>query len=158
MGAAGSHGRGRRGAEIENATWAERRAALRYVPPLVRMVWNTHRGYALTMVLLRAARAFIPVATFWIGKLIRDGVIAARAGTGTLDLLWRYIALELVIVAAGEVMARVSALVESLLSDLFSNRMSVRLMQHAATLDLAQFENPDFYDHLERARPAAVPW
>jgi ATP-binding cassette, subfamily B, bacterial len=156
MGAAGGHGRGRRSAEIENATWAERRAALRYVPPLVRMVWNTHRGYALTMVLLRAARAFIPVATFWIGKLIIDGVIAARAGTGTLDLLWRYIALELVIVAAGEVMARVSALVESLLSDLFANRMSVRLMQHAATLDLAQFENPDFYDHLERARRQTV--
>jgi ATP-binding cassette subfamily B protein len=53
-------------------------------------------------------------------------------------------------------MARVSALVESLLSDLFSNRRSVRLMQHAATLDLAQFENPDFYDHLERARRQTV--
>ena len=156
MGGGGSHGRGRRAAETENATWAERRAALRYVPPMVRMVWDTHRGYALTMVLLRIARAFIPVATFWIGKLIIDGVIAARAGTGTLDLLWRYIAIELVIVAAGEVMARGSALVESLLSDLFSNRMSVRLMEHAATLDLAQFENPDFYDHLERARRQTV--
>src|SRR6185437_15455356 len=43
-------------------------------------------------------------------------------------------------------------LVESLLGDLFSNHISVRLMRHAATLDLAQFEDPDFYDHLERAR------
>ncbi len=120
------------------------------------MVWETHRGYSLTMVLLRIARAFVPVATFWIGKLIIDGVIAARAGHGSLPLLIRYVALELIIVAAGEIMARVSALVESLLSDLFSNRMSVRLMQHAATLDLAQFENPDFYDHLERARRQTV--
>jgi len=149
-------GRGRRAAETENATWAERRAALRHVPPLVRMVWHTHRGYALTMVLLRIARAFIPVATFWIGKLIIDGVIASRAGNGTLQNLWRYIVIELMIVAAGEIMARVSALVESLLSDLFSNKMSVRLMEHAATLDLAQFENPDFYDHLERARRQTV--
>src|SRR5665213_3715577 len=53
-------------------------------------------------------------------------------------------------------MARISALIESLLSDLFSNKMSVRLMEHAATLDLAQFENPDFYDHLERARRQTV--
>src|SRR5665213_2652863 len=149
-------GRGRRAAETENATWAERRAALRHVPPLVRMVWHTHRGYALTMVLLRIARAFIPVATFWIGKLIIDGVIASRAGNGTLQNLWRYIVIELMIVAAGEIMARVSALVESLLSDLFSSKMSVRLMEHAATLDLAQFENPDFYDHLERARRQTV--
>lgn len=156
MGAGPGRGRGRRAGETENATWAERRAALRHVPPLVRMVWNTHRGYALTMVLLRIARAFIPVATFWIGKLIIDGVIASRAGNGTLEHLWRYIVIELVIVAAGEIMARVSALVESLLSDLFSNRMSIRLMQHAATLDLAQFENPDFYDHLERARRQTV--
>lgn len=155
-GVGGTHGRARDRLEAENATWAERRAALRYVPPLVRMVWTTHRGYALTMILLRVARAFIPVATFWIGKLIIDGVIAARAGNGTLTALWRYIAMELAIVAAGEIMARVSALVESLLSDLFSNKMSVRLMEHAATLDLAQFENPDFYDHLERARRQTV--
>jgi len=155
-GVGGHGGRARDRAEAENATWAERRAALRYVPPLVRMVWETHRGYALTMILLRIARAFIPVATFWIGKLIIDGVIAARAGNGTLTALWRYIAMELAIVAAGEIMARISALVESLLSDLFSNRMSVRLMEHAATLDLAQFENPDFYDHLERARRQTV--
>jgi ATP-binding cassette, subfamily B, bacterial len=155
-GVGGRGGRARDRADAENATWAERRAALRYVPPLVRMVWKTHRGYALTMILLRVARAFVPVATFWIGKLIIDGVIAARAGNGTLTALWRYIAMELAIVAAGEIMARVSALVESLLSDLFSNRMSVRLMEHAATLDLAQFENPDFYDHLERARRQTV--
>ncbi len=120
------------------------------------MVWSTHRGYALTMVLLRIARAFIPIATFWIGKLIIDGVLAARAGHGSMSLLGRYIVLELLIVASGEIMARVSALVESLLSDLFSNRMSVRLMEHAATLDLAQFENPEFYDHLERARRQTV--
>ncbi|HEY8309748.1 MAG TPA: hypothetical protein VIG47_04295, partial [Gemmatimonadaceae bacterium] len=155
-GGRGSRKRLRDAAERENATWADRREALRHVPPLVRMVWETHRGYALTMVLLRIARAFIPVATFWIGKLIIDGVIASRSGHGSLVFLWRYIAIELAIVAAGEIMARVSALVESLLSDLFSNRMSVRLMEHAATLDLAQFENPDFYDHLERARRQTV--
>ena len=154
-GRAGPGGRGRT-AGSENATWAERRAALRHVPPLVQMVWRTHRGYALAMVLLRVARAFIPVATFWIGKLIIDGVIAARGGHGSPLTLWRYIALELSIVAFGEIMARMSALVESLLSDLFSNRMSVRLMEHAATLDLAQFENPEFYDHLERARRQTV--
>lgn len=152
----GGGGRARLAAEAEQASWAERRAALRQVPRLVAMVWETHRGYAVTMVLLRIARAFIPVATFWIGKLIIDGVIAARAGNGTLAFLWRYIIIELVIVASGEVMARISALIESLLSDLFSNKMSVRLMQHAATLDLAQFENPDFYDHLERARRQTV--
>lgn len=148
--------RGRREEPLENPTWRERREALRYVPPLVRMVWQTHRGYAALMIALRVVRAFIPVATFWVGKLIIDAVIAARTRHGPLNQLWRYVVLELAIVATGEILARVSALIESLLSDLFSNKMSVRLMEHAATLDLAQFENPDFYDHLERARRQTV--
>ncbi len=56
--------------------------ALRYVPPLVKMVWQTHRGYTATMIALRLARAFVPVATLWVGKLIIDAVVAARAGDG----------------------------------------------------------------------------
>ena len=108
------------------------------------------------MMLLRVTRAFVPVATFWVGKLILDSVIAVRDGRADMATLWRYVAIELAIVVTGEILARASSLIESLLSDLFSNRMSVRLMEHASTLDLAQFEDPTFYDHLERARRQTV--
>jgi ATP-binding cassette subfamily B protein len=137
-------------------TWRERLAALRYVPPLVSLVWQTHRGYASAMVALRLVRAFIPIATLWIGKLIIDTVIAARERGADWSRLWRLVALEVGIVLVGEALARASSLTESLLGDLFSNRISVRLMEHAATLDLAQFEDPNFYDHLERARRGTV--
>src|SRR5215218_1654572 len=70
--------------------------------------------------------------------------------------MWRLVALEIGVVIVGEVLARASVLVESLLGDLFSNRISVRLMEHASALDLAQFEDPSFYDHLERARRQTV--
>ncbi|MGH7487793.1 MAG: ABC transporter ATP-binding protein, partial [bacterium] len=147
---------GRRRGHEEPATWNERLAALRYVPALFRLIWETHRGYAIAMVILRVLRSVVPVATFWVGKLILDTVIAAKAGHGTLTQLWRYLALEIAIVLAGEILARASSLIESLLGDLFSNAMSVRLMEHAAKLDLAQFEDPEFYDHLERARRQTV--
>ena len=65
-------------------------------------------------------------------------------------------ALELAIALVGEGLARVSALLESLLGDLFANRTSVELMRHAATLDLEQFENAEIYDKLERARRQTV--
>lgn len=137
-------------------SWRERMSALRHVPRLLRMVWETHRGFTAAMLVLRLVRGFIPVATFWVGKLIIDTVLAARAGTADWNDLWRYVAIEIAIVVTGEVLARASTLIESLLGDLFSNRMSVRLMEHAARLDLAQFENPQFYDHLERARRQTV--
>jgi ATP-binding cassette, subfamily B, bacterial len=145
----------------EKPSWGERFAALRNVPPLLRMVWTTHRGYAGAVVALRIVRALVPLAILWIGKLIIDGVVAAIRAHGEGRLVdWRgliqLVVLELVIAIVGEATARASALFESLLGDLFSNIVSVRLMEHAATLDLRQFENPEFYDHLERARRQTV--
>ncbi len=149
------------GGDGKPPTWGERLEALKYVPPLLKLVYETHRGYTVAILALRAIRSFVPLAVLWIGKLIIDGVIAsvrARAAGGAVDWwsLGGLVALELGIAVAGEGLARLSSLLESLLGDLFSNRISVRLMQHAATLDLAQYEDPETYDHLERARRQTV--
>ena len=142
-------------------TWAERLAALRYVPPLLKLVYQTHRGYTVAILALRAVRSFVPLAVLWVGKLIIDGVIAAvrtQAAGAAVDWwhLGGLVGLELGFAVVGEALARLSSLLESLLGDLFGNRISVRLMQHAATLDLAQFEDAEIYDHLERARRQTV--
>ena len=136
----------------ERPTLQERFAALRYIPPLIKLVWETHRGYTATMALLRLMRAGVPVAMLWVGKLIIDAVVASRESSPDFARLWKLVALEIAIVTANDVLARTSSLVESLLGDLFSNHTSVRLMEHAASLDLAHFEDPAFYDQLERAR------
>ena len=138
-------------------TWSQRLEALRHVPPLLRLVFQTDRGYTAAILALRAVRSIIPVAVLWIGKLIIDGVIGAIAARSAgLPVDWwalgGLVALELGIAVGGEGLARLSSLLESLLGDLFANKISVRLMRHAATLDLAQFEDADTYDHLERAR------
>jgi ATP-binding cassette subfamily B protein len=136
----------------ESPTLRERIAVLRNVPPFVRLVWQTHRGLTVAMIGLRLVRAFVPVAVLLVGKLIIDAVVAARGGALDTRLLWRLVALEIALAFVGETLSRVSSVVESLLGDLFSNRTSILLMQHAASLDLYQFENPDFYDQLDRAR------
>src|SRR5579883_1973160 len=84
----------RRGANPERPTsWREKLAALSSVPKLLGLVWSTHRGYTAAMILLRVARAFVPVAMLWVGKLIIDAVTQAIRGQGTA-LLWRYVAIE----------------------------------------------------------------
>jgi ATP-binding cassette subfamily B protein len=144
--------RRRRFAVEESPTLRERIAVLRNVPPFVRLVWQTHRGLTAAMVALRLARAFVPVAVLWVGKLIIDAVVAARGGALDTRQLWRLVVLEITIALLGEILSRISSVVEGLLGDLFSNRTSVLLMQHAAQLDLYQFEDPAFYDQLDRAR------
>ena len=102
---------------------------------------------------LRVARAGVPVAVLWVGKLIVDQVVTAIA---LRQLPWRHLgvllAIEFAIAVVGEGLSRLSALLESLLGDLFANRTSIDLMRHSATLDLEQFEDADLYDKLERAR------
>ncbi len=143
------------------ASWRERLQAVRHLPRLLRMVWATEPRYVVGILVLRVLRALIPLAILWVGKLIVDEVIAAIAVVGAGGAIpWaslaELLALELGIALVGEGLTRVSALLESLLGDLFANRTSVELMRHSATLDLEQFENAEIYDKLERARRQTV--
>ena len=103
-------------------------------------------------VVLRLLRAVVPIATLWVAKLIIDTVVAARMGRPNISRLWLLVGVELLIVAVGEALDKVSTAVEALFSELCSNHMSERLISHAASLDLRHFEDPAFYDRLERAQ------
>src|SRR3954463_8605929 len=154
------NGRGR-GAPPPDATWRERLQALRHLPKLLRMVWDTNPGYVIGILLLRVARSAVPLAVLWIGKLIVDEVVRAigvhsAGGTISWGRLVTLVGIELAIALVGEGLSRISSLLESLLGDLFANRTSVQLMQHAASLDLEQFEDAEIYDKLERARRQTV--
>jgi len=144
-------------------TWRERLRATRRLPRLLWLVWDTHRGYSITMVVLRGFRAVLPLGVLWVGKLIIDsvvGMVTAPPSPVLAPEAHRHLAIlvgiELLLAVAGEVLARFSALVESLLGDLVANRTSVDLMRHAAGLDLEQLENAEIYDKLERARRQTV--
>jgi ATP-binding cassette, subfamily B, bacterial len=141
----------------DRPAWRKRFAALRYIPKLAGLVWETSRSLSITMLLLRTLRAFTPIAQLWVGRNIINAVYKALS-THVADWphIWRLVGLEISIVIAAELLARGQILVESLLGDLFTNRISVRIMAHAASLDLAQFENPEYQDLLERARRETV--
>lgn len=152
------------GADQGTRTLGERFAALRNLPPFVRLVWRTSRSLTLADIALRLVRAFLPVTTLYVAKLIIDEVIRvgglpARPGTlgdwlasGLLDHLAVLIAIELGLAVFSDVLGRIGSLVDSLLSERFTNAISIRLMEHAATLDLEDFEDSELQDRLERAR------
>jgi ATP-binding cassette subfamily B protein len=133
--------------------WRERLRALRNIPPLAAMVWETSPALAAASLGLRLLASCQPVAMLWVAKLIVDRVVAAVvAQTAVPGDLWPLVALELALAVAGDLLLRAVNLGESLLGDRFSNHVSLRLMRHAGKLELAHFEDPVFYDKLERAR------
>jgi ATP-binding cassette subfamily B protein len=133
-------------------TWREKFGVFRPVRQFLGLAWQTHRGYASATVLLRLLRATVPIATLWVAKLIIDIVVAARMGRPNLSRLWLLVALELTIVAVGEALDRGSAAVEALFGDLCANHINEKLIAHAGSLDLHHFEDPAFFDRLERAQ------
>jgi ATP-binding cassette subfamily B protein len=152
---------GRRRPEDREVSWRERLQAVKHLPRLLRLVWETEPRYVVGILVLRVLRSLVPLAVLWVGKLIVDEVVTAvglvhAGGAIPWARLGQLLLLELAIALVGEGLSRVSALLESLLGDLFANRTSVELMRHAATLDLEQFENAEIYDKLERARRQTV--
>lgn len=142
----------------------ERFAAMRNLPPFLRQVWATSPALTAASLGLRLVRAVLPVAMLYVGKLIIDEVVRlAGAGPGAPDLaaawhagrldplLWLVLA-EFGLAVLSDLLGRLVAYAESLLSELFTNATSVRLMEHAATLDLEDFEDPELQDKLDRAR------
>lgn len=136
-----------------DTSWRARLASLRHVGPLLAMVWETSPGLTAATVGLRLVRALIPLAMLWVGKLILDALVAFTTfGKGDPAHIWQLVGVELALAVLSDVLGRLNTLIDSLLGDRFTNRVSVRLMQHAAELDLTSFEDPVFYDKLERAR------
>ncbi|HKG94810.1 MAG TPA: ABC transporter ATP-binding protein [Gemmatimonadaceae bacterium] len=145
----------------------ERVGALRNLPPFLRLVWQTSPALTVGTLVLRLLRALLPVATLFVGKLIIDEVVA-RAQTpgapttlagwyasGLVDRLLWLLAAEFALAVLSDVLGRLVSLFDSLLSERFSNTTSVRLMEHAATLDLEDFEDSELQDRLDRARRQA---
>jgi ATP-binding cassette, subfamily B, bacterial len=129
------------------------------------MVWRTSPPLTAASLLLRLLRALLPVVTLYIGKLIIDDVVLLVQAppdrpetlrqwldSGLLNRLGLLLFAEFALAVLADILGRVVSLVDSLLSERVSNASSVRLMEHAATLDLEDFEDAEFQDQLERAR------
>lgn len=135
-------------------TLQERFRALRNLPEFFRLIWATSRALTIANLLLRLVRAAAPLLLLYIGKLIINEIVRLiRAPAGhDFGHLWLLVGSEFIVAVVSDLLSRAIALIDSLLGDLFSNRTSVRLMAHAATLDMYHFEDSTFYDKLERAR------
>ena len=142
----------------------QRFKAMRNLPPFLRMVWQTSPALTLASLGLRLIRALLPVAMLYVGKLIIDSALhlsqhgagfpplGEALSSGLLNPLLGLLALEFGLAIASDLLGRLVSYADALLSELFANATSIRLMEHAATLDLEDFEDPDLQDKLDRAR------
>ena len=134
-------------------TLAESTQALKYLPRFFKLIWNTSPSLFLANLFSRLLKSAIPVTMLWVGKLIIDEVILqSQSDIKEYQYIYVLLGSELALAVASDLLSRGISLFDGLLGDLYGNKSSVDLIEKAAIMDLAQFEDPNFYDRLERAR------
>jgi len=138
-------------------SWRERFSALRNVPAVIRFVWESGRTVVVLGLIFRVVSALLPPALFWVSKLIIDTIqrlVTTHQPVGAR--LWWLVGAEFGLAVAAGVLGRVIDYLDALLAGKYTHHVSVRVMEHAAGLDLLAYEDPAFYDRLERARVQAT--
>jgi ATP-binding cassette, subfamily B, bacterial len=139
------------------AAWADRLAAMRNIPVVLKIVWQSGRWVVTFGLLARVVVSAIPVGIVNVSSRIIQ-IVSDVIGKGQAvpKYFWWLVALEFGLAVLGAVSSRVISFLDTLLSDRYSRHVSILVLDHASKLDLASYENPEFYDRLERARVQAT--
>lgn len=139
------------------SAWDERVSALRNVPPVLKIVWRSGPTVVTLGLVARVVVSLLPLGLLTITKLIVDYVVHAVASHQMVPRrFWWLVAAEFALAVLVSVLGRVIDYLDSVLADKYSQHVSIQVMAHAAELDLVAYEDPIFYDRLERARVQAT--
>jgi ATP-binding cassette subfamily B protein len=137
--------------------WTKRLKALRDVPAIIAIVWESGPWVVSWSLFLRILTALSPLALLTVARIILDSVVAYLSKGGHLrPHFWWWVALEFAIAAVTTLLNRATDFADTLLADKYVKYISVRMMKQASSLDLATYEDPGFHDKLERARVQAT--
>ena len=131
----------------------------RYSRHALELVWTTNRALSIALALLTLAAGTLPAGVAWVGALIVDAVVAAIQASGDRSALTTHalllVGMEGLLIAALAGVQRGISLCQSLFRAQLGQRVNAMILEKALTLELAHFEDSEFYDKLTRARREA---
>jgi len=136
--------------------WLDRLRALRNMPPVLRILWESGPSVVSWGLGLRVFVAVLPFGIAKVAQYIINGIAGVLHGQPLPSTFWMLVATEVVLNVLAGLLTRAIDYSDSLLSNRYTQHASVRVMKQAARLDLTTYENPLFYDRLERARVQAT--
>jgi len=136
--------------------WRERLRALRNVPPILHILWESGPGVVTWGLLLRVLVATAPFAVAKVAQYIITDIANVLRGEKLSSNFWILVATEVGLNVLLGLLTRAIDYTDALLANRYTQHVSVRVMEQAARLDLTTYEDPVFYDRLERARVQAT--
>jgi ATP-binding cassette, subfamily B, bacterial len=139
------------------SSWQDRLSAIRNTPVVLRIVWASGGTVVVLGIVFRLCVSLLPIALLWVTKLIVDTVVHVVSTHQAIPArLWYLVLAEFCLAVLSSTLSRVVDYLDSLLADNYMRHVSIQVMKHAAELDLLAYEDPVFYDRLERARVQAT--
>ncbi|MBV9033037.1 MAG: ABC transporter ATP-binding protein [Acidobacteriaceae bacterium] len=139
------------------SAWRERLQALKNVPPVLRIVWDSGPYVVSLGLFFRVLVSLVPVSAAAVAGRIVGLASGIFYGKSQLTQeLWWLVALEFGLVMAGNLFSRAIDYYDRVLADRYTRYVSIQVMEHASSLDLQTYEDPVYYDRLERARVQAT--
>jgi ATP-binding cassette, subfamily B, bacterial len=143
--------------QTNHGAWSDRVAALKNIPPVLHFVWESGPAVVFWNIAIRIVVAFLPVGIGIIVRYIIDGVNRIRFHQPLpMHVFWWLVAAEMGLAVLMGVLSRAVDYFDNLLADRYTHHVSVEVMRKAAALDVTVYEDPVFYDRLERARVQAT--
>ncbi len=134
--------------------WRDRMAALRtHTPMLFKMVWDAAPRIVVASLGARFIASLLPLAMLAVTGTIIESIHKYTAHEGALPhYFWWLVIAEFALACLSTILVRVLDFYDTVLADKFTRHISTRIVEHAAKLDLTSYEDPVFYDKMDRAR------
>ncbi len=132
-------------------------SVFRYSSKALSLVWTTSRTLTVALAGLAIVSGLLPGAIAILGKSIVDSVVLANRSGLTIDRqsALMYVGLEAVAIVLLSAAQKGLVVCQSLLRVLLAQRVNELILEKALTLDLAHFEDSEFYDKMSQARSQA---
>jgi ATP-binding cassette, subfamily B, bacterial len=126
------------------------------MPAVLRILWESGRAVVSWGLILRVIVATLPFGIAKVAQYIITDIAGVLRGYALPQNFWHLVIAEVVLNVCMGLITRAIDYSDSLLANRYTQHVSVRVMEQAARLDLTTYEDPVFYDRLERARVQAT--
>lgn len=132
------------------------KAIIHYYPRCLRLIWDAGRVWAVLAFGMSILTAVVPATQIWISKVVIDTVVATLGENAPSATDWvglfTPIAAMLAVWVLGSLCGAAANGLQEQVGFLVRNHSQSLILEKAAHLDIAFFENPTFFDEMEKAR------
>jgi ATP-binding cassette subfamily B protein len=119
------------------------------------LVWATSPKLTSTLGVASIFQSVLPAAQVWLAGRLIDAVVSGIAAGGDAEHIRTIVIIavvQLALLLGSSLLQTLANISQQLLQEQLAIHVQLQIMRLAATLDLADFENAEYYDQLQQAQ------